>query len=124
MAENGTLTPSQQRTLASLLTERDIRSAAVSAGVSERSIYRWLADPTFKAELARREGELIDQAARRLVTLQDAAIAVFDDVLSSLTAKDADKLRAAQCVLDYLLRLRELSTVEERLRALEAASHE
>lgn len=123
MANNGILTTAQKRAISALLTERNTRDAAAKAKVGERTIWRWLSDNTFRAELTRQEGELIDQAARRLVGLQDGAIAVFDTILTSSTANDANKLRAAQAVLDYLLKLRELVTLEERIKRLEEAQN-
>ena len=46
-------------------------------------------------------------------------LAVFEGVLTNEKATDYNRLRAAQSVLDYLLKLRELRGVEERLEELE-----
>lgn len=119
MTENGTLSAPQKRAIAALLTERTTRDAAQTAQVAERTLWRWLADPEFRAELTRREGALIDQATRSLLTMQGAALEAFDSVLNSDAAKDADKLRAAEGVLTYLLKLRELNSLEERIARLE-----
>ncbi len=122
MAENvSLLTTKQLRAVQALLTARSVGAAATAAGVNERTLYRWQTEPAFKAALAAAEGELLDAATRRLLGLQDAAIATFDGILKSTTASQALRLKAAQLVIDCTLRLREQRDVEHRLQALEAA---
>ncbi len=124
MAENDVLTTTQTRAIAALLSERDVRSAAQAARVKERTLWRWLADPDFKAELTRQEGAVLDQATRSLLAMQGKALEVFDVVLSDPSARDSDRIRAAQSVLEFLLKLRELNTLEARIAALEAKTNE
>jgi DNA-binding transcriptional LysR family regulator len=124
MAENGSpneLTTRQRRAVVALLQARNIGEAAKAAGIGQRTLYRWLADPLFRGELLTAEGDMIDQAARRLVGLQDGAIDVLQAELADPTTSPAVRLRAAQAVLDYLLKLRELRDTEARLTALEKA---
>lgn len=117
----GKLTPKQERAIRALLTSKNVGEAAAAIGVSERTLYRWLTDPAFRAALSVAEGDLLDAATRRLLTLQDDAIGAFEDVLTGgPDVTDTARLRAAQAVLDYLLKLREMRSVEERLTALEA----
>ncbi len=54
-----------------------------------------------------------------MLQLQDGAIDVLDDLLDA--QGDNVRLRAAQVVLDHLLRLRELRDIETRLQNLEQA---
>lgn len=122
MADTGMekrLTPKQKKTIFALLSTKNITSAAAKVGVGERTIYRWMGDPSFKAGLLSAEGEIIDQATRRLLTLHDQAINVFDQIMSNDACSPGTKLRAAQSILDYLLKLRELRNLESRLAALE-----
>lgn len=121
VSESKKLTPKQEQAIRALLTSKNVGEAAVAAGVSERTLYRWLTDPAFRAALSVAEGDLLDAATRRLLTLQDDAIGAFEDVLTGgPDVTDTARLRAAQAVLDYLLKLREMRSVEERLTALEA----
>ena len=123
MSENGSfgdnLTPQQRRAVRALLTCKTIQEAATTAQIAERTLYRWMQDAGFQAAVFAAEGELIDGATRRLLRLQDSAIDVLDDLLTA--TGDGVKLRAAQTVLDHLLRLRELRDIESRLAALELA---
>jgi hypothetical protein len=123
MATNGNesdeLTPRQRRTIAALLSSRSVPDAAQAAHVGARTLYRWLTEPKFRAALVDAEGGAIDQATRRLIGMQDGAIDLLADVMQDMKVNTAVRLRAAQNVLDYLLKLRELRNVEGRLAALE-----
>src|SRR5512135_1592195 len=117
MARNGNsgeLSERQRRAVAALLSARNVAEAARVASVGERTLHRWLADPVFRAALLEAEGGAIDAATRRLVSLTDAAIDTLRAVMNDVEAPRAVQLRAAQGVLDYLLKLRELRNVEER----------
>lgn len=92
---------------------------ASAAGVAERTLFRWRTEPVFRQALAAAEGELLDAATRRLLTLQEAAIQTFQDVLSDAQTSPGVRVRAAQAVLDYLLKIRMLRDVEQRLTAME-----
>jgi len=123
MADSGNfeeLTSRQRRALGALLTERDVKAAAKRAKVGYRTLCRWLTEEPFRRALVEAEGQVIDQATRRLVGLADRAIETLRELLDSPTAKDSIRLRAAQSVLDNLLRLRELVALDARVSELEA----
>ncbi len=98
---------------------RSIPDAAARVGISPRSMYRWLGDPLFRAELAQAEGMAIATAERNLVRLADSALAIIHNILGDTDANAGVRLRAAQMVLDNLIHLRELETFEARLAILE-----
>jgi hypothetical protein len=114
------LTSRQQRTVAVLLAARNVREAAKQAKVSERTVYTWLGEPAFRAALYEAEGHLIDAATRRLLHHQDVALTVILSVMADKNNPASVRLRAAQTVLEQLLKLRELRDIEARLSALEA----
>lgn len=115
------LTKGQRRAIEALLNTKSVREAAELAELGERTVFRYLGDPFFRQQLSAAEGDLIDQATRRLLALQGAALDTFEGVLASEEASDTVRLRAAQSVLDSLLKLRELRNIEARLVALESA---
>ena len=114
------LKPKQNKAIKALLEYRTVGAAAAAAGVAERTIYRWFEVPVFRAALARAEGDAIDQATRNLLALSNSAIGVFKDILNDKDISPGIRLRAADRVMDHLIRLRELRDVEQRLTALEA----
>ena len=115
------LTKGQRRAIEALLNTKSVREAAELAELGERTVFRYLGDPFFRQQLSAAEGDLIDQATRRLLALQGAALDTFEGVLANEEASDTVRLRAAQSVLDSLLKLRELRNIEARLVALESA---
>lgn len=115
------LTTRQQKAIAALLSARNVAEAAQLAGVGERTLHTWLTQPEFRAAVRHAEGDMLDGAARRLLNLQDSAIDTLTEILTS--GRASDRRLAAQAVLDYLLKLRELRNLDDRLTALEAAIH-
>ena len=120
MNNGGTLSPKQTATVAALLESRGVAEAAAKAGVPVRTVYRWLErDPTFQTALQRQEELILDTAARRLLQLQDVALSALHMVMAGRDTPPSARVAAAGRVLDALLKLRELRTVEARLAAIE-----
>jgi hypothetical protein len=117
MSDNVTLTRNQKRALSALVVSRTITDAAAICGLTEKTLYRYMAKPEFGQALAAAERELIDKAARRLLAGQDAALDVLEDVMKAF--KDTDRRQAAQAWLDYTLKYKNLD-IEKRLSELEA----
>lgn len=126
MADNGNplaISGRQRKAIAALLSSKNVPEAASAAGMGERTLYRYMGDPAFRLALADAEGEAIDGATRRLLAMQDLAIDTISEVLRDSASSAGVKIRAAGQVLDYLLKLRELRNIEQRLVLLEAASY-
>lgn len=114
------LTSNQKRALAAILASKSLVAASQACGLSEKTLQRYLTDQRFRAALAAAESDVIDQATRRLLALTGLAVDTLDRVLTDPAARDAVTLRAAQMVIDGLLRLRELA-IEKRISELESA---
>lgn len=112
------MTAKQELAIRALLTTPTLAAAARQVHISQRTLSRWLEDADFRSALATAEGELIDAAQRQLLRLQSKAIGVHEELLGAGVPHSV-RLRAAQSVIDAMMKLRELRTVEERLAALE-----
>jgi hypothetical protein len=123
MADNVTSTPDlkpqQRRAIAALLTERDIRAAALKVEISERVLYRWLELPEFKAELQAASKQAIDTAILRLSELSGQAVETLREVMTDKAASAGTRVQAANIALARLLDLRELQELEDRLQKIE-----
>lgn len=113
------LTSPQRKAIAHLLASRNVEEAAKASKISERTIYRWLADEAFRLALTEAETLAIDYAARRLILLQERAIDTLAAVLEDDKASHSIKVRASLGILEALVRVRELRNLEVRLTALE-----
>lgn len=126
MAASGALSVKQAKAIGALLSSKTVAEAAQQAEVGERTLTRWLSsDSQFRQALSLAEGDLIDSASRRLLQIQTGAIDTIEGMLADdAEVSDAVRLRAAQAALDYLLKMRELRQIEQRLAALEQAMAE
>jgi hypothetical protein len=124
MSANDRISTRQRRALAVLLEGQTMGAAATAAGVSPATLYRWRHEPAFVAELRAGESELIAGALRSLTALARPAVTVAGSVLEDRSAAPGVRLRAAQVVIEALLRLKEAADLEARIVALEAARDE
>jgi transposase-like protein len=112
---------SKQRRVAELLAAGATRAqAAQDAGVSERAVYNWLRDESFRAyvraEQNRLRGELVSALRRSLFK----SIKVLESALDG--ADEDKKLLAARALLSAgakLLALMETAELHERIERLE-----
>lgn len=120
------LTPRQQRAVRALLTTPDMAAAAKEAAVSRETVYKWMQVPAFSTALHAAEADALAAVSRRLVRLADTAATTLEAAMRDEATPIATRVRAADAVLSRLLQLRELVTLEERVRELEAryAEHE
>lgn len=113
------LKPRQRRTIPVLLSTRSIQDASQMSGVPIRTIMRWLNEPIFKAALISAEDQVIDSTVRRLIDMSTQATDLLSSFMEDDDKNDGVRLRAAQTVLDNLLKMRELRTLDDRLAELE-----
>jgi hypothetical protein len=100
-----------------LAAGRTHEEAARLASVSERTVSRRAADPSFRAEVTRLRTEMISQATGRLAEGMGWAALVLRTLLTS--SAEGIRLRAAAKILDSGLRVVELHELAERVAALE-----
>lgn len=122
MAENGgarRLSYHQERAVAGLLSTRTVAEAAETAGVSSRTLERWLADnDEFVAEYRAARRRVVEGA---VAALQSATTEAVDSLRRNLDCgTPATEVRAASVILETSIRAVELYDLESRLAALEA----
>ncbi len=116
------VTRKQKKAIAALLKYPTIEQVAEAIGVNPRTIFRWLDDPGFRLALSQAEGASLDKITRRLLLLGGKAIDAIESVLDDPSQEGATNKRlAAGLILDQLLRLRELRSIEQRISDLEKA---
>ncbi len=114
------LTLKQRKAVTALLTTPDVTAAAKDAGVSRETVYKWMRLPAFQTALHEAEAVALATVSRRLVTLADQATLTLEAAMTDITTPAATRVRAADAVLARLLQVRELVTLEERVRELES----
>ena len=119
--ENGisALTSRQQTVLPVLAAVPTIAKAARISGVTERTLYRWMEDETFRDELARVRREFAELARQALQGLMVQSVSVLADSMD-----DPDKslrFRAARTSLAFGLQSSEIDKLREEIRDLSEA---
>jgi len=93
-------------------------AAAQLAGVSRRSVVRWLAEPGFADELTRAR---VAAFAEALSALKGGACLAVQTLLDGLKSRSpAERRQAATRILEFSFRGVELQDFEQRLAVLEA----
>ena len=118
LQESETLTRRQRAVLPYLIAAPSLEEGCRKARVSKTTVYTWLKEPGFQAELKRLRQTLVDEAFERLKAGLTQAV---DKLLELLQAKGqlGIQLRAAQTLLDHGIKMMELQELEARLEALE-----
>ncbi len=108
----------QERAVAGLLSTRTIAEAAEAAGVSSRTLERWLSESNeFVAEYRAARRRVVEGAISQL---QDATTEAVDCLKRNLSCgTPSTEVRAASVILDHALKAVEVYELETRLAALE-----
>ena len=118
LQESETLTRRQRAVLPYLIAAPSLEEGCRKARVSKTTVYTWLKEPGFQAELKRLRQAMVDEAFNRLRAGLTQAV---DKLLELLQAKGqlGIQLRAAQTLLDHGIKVTELQEQEARIEALE-----
>lgn len=113
------LSPKQQKALAALLTCKSNEDAAKQAGVTPRTMSRYLSDPEFKAEYQRAFSGLVEAATRSAQKNLEPAVSTLRELMEDKTQNGQIRVSAARSLLEYSLKLSERVDILERLDELE-----
>ena len=118
MKENANTDVRQERAIIALLATPTIGSAAKAAEISEVTLWRWMKESEFKANLRDARRAVVEGAIGRL---ENAATDAVDALHRNLTCGTPSvEVGAATVILDQAIRAVELFDVVERVERLEA----
>ena len=107
----------QEQAIAALLVEPTLEAAAKRIGIGEATLLRWMQVPTFQAAFQAARREIVEGAIRNLQQTAAEAVACLRRNLSS--GQPATEVRAADAILNHVLRNIDRIELEERLRNLQ-----
>jgi hypothetical protein len=108
--------------VAALLTQRNIEEAAKAAGISARTLMRWLKLPEFQAAYREARKAAYSQAVAKLQQGATAAATTLLKVMVDQSTPASVKVRAAECVMTHSSKAIEIEDIEARVSALELAA--
>ena len=115
------MTPNKQKALAALLTQPTQEMAAAEAGIDPRTLRRYLADPEFQEAYKKAFSGLVTEATRQAQQSLSAALSTLREILEDSSQAATARIQASRSLLEYGLRLTEITDI---LRDLEAAEGE
>jgi len=115
--EESTLTARQAKFLPVLIGARTYTEACRKGRVSRNTLYEWLKDPAFKAELDRQRAELVDQG---FALLSQSVVKAVETLVGLVDNGDA-RLKRLACkdILDQHHKFREMDELTKRIEAIE-----
>ena len=102
MAANGRHRDVDDLLAAALASGRSYRAAGAAAGISERTVRRRMADPTFRGRVAELRGAEIDRTRGLILREAPAAVAALSDLAAGAESESV-RLGAAKAVLGLAL---------------------
>jgi phage terminase small subunit len=100
------LTPQQVKAIAYLLSSKDVKSAARSAGIAYTTLNRWLQNDEFQKALRKAENQVVDGAVRRIVNASSKALDYLENLLGAEAANENNRVRAALALVEWSVDIR------------------
>ncbi len=113
------LSPKQERAVLALLQEPTIAKAAASAGVSNRSVVRWLTQDDFSRAYRKARREAFSQAIGLTQHYAPLAVNTLATIMADKTAPSHARVTAASTLLKFGREGIELDDLAARVEALE-----
>lgn len=113
------MTPNKERALQALLTQPNKKAAAEAAGISTRTITTYLADKEFQAAYKKAFGELVKDATRQAQQSLSPALSALLGIVKDEEENSSARIAAARTLLEYGLRLTEISDILQELSTVE-----
>lgn len=111
----------QEKALSALLSNPSVREAAKASGMAERTLFRYLRDPTFSERVREARRGLMDNLQTRLQAKAEGAAKILSDIAEDEGKPASVRVAAARIIIESALKSHEQTELIERLNALEQA---
>lgn len=120
VTQNGeVLSANQERAIAALLSSPSIEAAATKAGVTGRTLLRWLAEPTFADAYREARHEATQHAICLLQRASGAAVTTLLKIATDNLAPASARVSASYKILEYAFRGVEIDNMSARIESIE-----
>lgn len=109
----------QEAALLALLTHKTLKEAALAAGISLPTLWRYLRDPVFSLRYREARRELVECAMVRLQNDAEHAAKVLRDVADDKEATAGARVTAARTIIELSVKSVELGDLQQRIASLE-----
>lgn len=115
----GSLPGKQEAALRALLTHPTMKEAALAAGISEPTLWRYTKDAEFARRLREAQRGAVSHAVLRLQSAAGDAVRTLESVMNDDAAVAGPRITAARTILDMAVRLCRTEELEARIEELE-----
>jgi hypothetical protein len=109
----------EQALVTALAFGATVENAARKAGIGERTAYRHLADPAFRARVDQARREAVLRTAGMLTGASPGSVKTLVDLQQDVSVPASVRRGAARDVLELAVTYRESAEMEQRLAAIE-----
>ena len=109
----------QELALQAVISHPTLKEAALAAGVSETTLWRYMQDEQFSARLREARRDAVGHAVIRLQRSTSDAVTVLRDLMMKEDAPPSARITAARTVLDYAFHVVEMDELQTRIDELE-----
>ena len=111
----------REKVIAALLSENTLQDAATKAGVSTRTIRRWMKeDCDFRCQFTSARSAVVEHAVTKVVRRSDQAVEALSEVLVDSSVSATARISAARLVLELAIDTIQRDFIINRLDALES----
>lgn len=107
----------KQKAIEALGNGLSVTDASEKAGVTRKTVYRWLKDDYFKGAVLERQSEVLERVSRRLSSLSLQSLETLSELMTS--ENENIRLKASSSVLSRFTEILELLRLEKRVEVLE-----
>jgi hypothetical protein len=109
----------KEEAILALLQQRNVEEAARVAGISERTLDRWMQEPDFDAAYRAARRAAFSQSTARLQQMSSAAVTTLGKIMLDGSAPAASRVRAADSILNHGAQAIEIEDLEARVAEVE-----
>jgi hypothetical protein len=111
-----------EEAIAALLTQRNVDEAAKAAGISTRTILRWMKEPEFQKAYRQARRLAYSQAVAKLQQASTAAATTLIKIAIDPAMPASVRVRASECIMNQSSKAIEIEDIEARVTELETAA--
>lgn len=115
--EKSKLSRRQLKAIPFIVSNPNYTQGCEKAKINKSTLYKWLKQPEFKAELDRQRSEIVEAAFSMIAQNIEKAVSELTGLLD--TTDDRVKRLTANDIIGHFLKHKELKNLEERIQQIE-----
>jgi hypothetical protein len=110
----------QEKALAALLSQPNLKKACAVAKISEVTMWRWLREPAFVSAYRAARRQIVENAVAHLQADCSVAVTVLREIAEDKEAPGTARVAAAKAILEQSIEAIQMTDMLERVEKIEA----